>query len=175
LFIASNFVSVTAGQEHTCAIDANANGWCWGLNISGQVGNGASADTVYSPAEIPALKFSRMSAALAYTCGVSANATYCWGMGTFGVIGNGSTPSVVSTPTAATGQTTVTSLSTAITGGRVCDIAAGVAYCWGDNTDGALGHGTTGGIIASPTAVSGQPAPAGVNPSRVIDGRVLGH
>jgi alpha-tubulin suppressor-like RCC1 family protein len=167
LFIASNFVAVTAGQEHTCAIDANANGWCWGLNISGQVGVGTSADTIYSPTEIPSLKFSSMSAALAYTCGVSASTTYCWGMGTFGVIGNGSTASVVATPTAATGQTSVTSVSTAITGGRVCDIAAGVANCWGDNTDGALGSGTSGGIVASPTAVSGQPAPSGVSPSRV--------
>src|SRR5581483_4939043 len=142
LFIASNFVAVTAGQEHTCAIDANANGWCWGLDISGQVGIGTSADTIYSPAEIPALKFSNMSAALSYTCGVSANTTYCWGMGTFGVIGNGSTASVVASPTPATAQTSVTSLSTAITGGRVCDIAVGVANCWGDNADGALGSST---------------------------------
>jgi alpha-tubulin suppressor-like RCC1 family protein len=33
-------VSVSAGEQHTCAALANDTVWCWGLNTDGQLGTG---------------------------------------------------------------------------------------------------------------------------------------
>jgi alpha-tubulin suppressor-like RCC1 family protein len=35
--------SLAAGQDHTCALQANGSVWCWGNNTTGQVGNGTTA------------------------------------------------------------------------------------------------------------------------------------
>jgi alpha-tubulin suppressor-like RCC1 family protein len=39
---ALSFVSITTGSDHTCAMDAGGNAWCWGGDASQQLGNGAA-------------------------------------------------------------------------------------------------------------------------------------
>lgn len=43
----TRFRSVTAGNEHTCALDLEGAAWCWGLNLHGELGVG---DKVYRSA-----------------------------------------------------------------------------------------------------------------------------
>ena len=45
-----SFISVSAGQDHTCALATDGTAYCWGANDVGQIGNGA-ADA--SPHPVP--------------------------------------------------------------------------------------------------------------------------
>jgi cysteine-rich repeat protein len=49
----------------------------------------------------------------------------------------------------------VTAVSVAVDGKTTCAIQSGALYCWGDNTYGQLGVGTTSGTYYSPAAVQG--------------------
>ncbi len=42
-------VSISAGGSHSLAIDSNGNGYSWGLNSSGQLGNNSSSSVATSP------------------------------------------------------------------------------------------------------------------------------
>ncbi|MDW9479051.1 hypothetical protein GOB57_10285 [Sinorhizobium meliloti] len=41
----AGMVSVTAGGNHSCAIDGDGKGWCWGKNDKGQLGNETMASS----------------------------------------------------------------------------------------------------------------------------------
>jgi alpha-tubulin suppressor-like RCC1 family protein len=74
---------------------------------------------------------------------------YCWGSG---IVGTGSMGA--NAPTPVSGGLSFTSLGAAGDGGH-CGIAVGgAAYCWGINSNGRFGNGTTSDATV-PTAVSG--------------------
>ncbi|MEP6732767.1 MAG: hypothetical protein ABJE10_19135 [bacterium] len=80
---------------------------------------------------------------------------YCWGLNNNGQLGNGATSAINSSPIAVAGGHTFESLAQSGTGHFVCGVATGgVAYCWGDNSVGQLGDGTTTARSA-PTPVAG--------------------
>src|SRR4051794_34312410 len=39
---ALTFTAITTGGNHTCGVDPNGAVWCWGENLSGQLGDGTS-------------------------------------------------------------------------------------------------------------------------------------
>jgi alpha-tubulin suppressor-like RCC1 family protein len=47
------WVAVSAGGEHTCAIDAIGRLFCWGRNTFGQIGNSVSARASAGPIDLP--------------------------------------------------------------------------------------------------------------------------
>lgn len=110
-----------------------------------------------------------LSAGSAYTCGLtSTGVPYCWGYNDNGQLGNNSTaPS--SSPVAVVLPAGVTSfahiaagLGEIVFGGAQATCAltnAGAAYCWGSNSHGQLGDGTTD-ESHTPVMVS---VPAGVS------------
>jgi alpha-tubulin suppressor-like RCC1 family protein len=84
-------------------------------------------------------------ARLTPTGGVTtAGAAYCWGEGYYGELGVGSTE-VTNTPTAVVGGLTFAAVSAR--GEKLsCGVTTTVpAYCWGPNTHGELGIGTSTG------------------------------
>jgi len=89
-----------------------------------------------------------------HTCALlGTGAAICWGSNLNSQLGDGTTTNRL-TPTAVTG---LDSDVTAITGGtrHTCALlATGAVTCWGDNTDGQLGDGTTANRL-TPTAVTG--------------------
>ena len=89
-----------------------------------------------------------------HTCALlGTGAAICWGSNLNSQFGDGTTTNRL-TPTAVTG---LDSDVTAITGGtrHTCALlATGAVTCWGDNTDGQLGDGTTANRL-TPTAVTG--------------------
>ena len=129
-----------------CATRTDGSLWCWGIASSGQLGNGSvlEADT---PTRVGTdTDWSAITAGAAHACGLRGTALYCWGAGTVGQIGDGgsvnrSTPTLVAVPSGSTGWATVSAGANS-----TCAVTdTGRAYCWGANTFGQLGNGTTTG------------------------------
>lgn len=99
----------------------------------------------------------RESVALGATHGCALDVTghaWCWGSNYFGELGTGSTGASTEVPQAVTGGQVFTSLVAG--SGFTCGIdAAGAAWCWGANSDGQLGRGTTTSAEPVPQVVTG--------------------
>lgn len=75
-------VMLTAGDFHTCAVSGPDRGvWCWGMNISGQVGGAPSDEPVTAPRRVDDLsEVVAIDAGFAHTCAVTADGMVtCWG------------------------------------------------------------------------------------------------
>lgn len=151
-----SWASVSAGADHSCALDTEGRAFCWGANTTGQLGNGTFSDF---PSEEPVpveggLSFLRISAGAGFTCAVStANVAYCWGQNEAGQLGSftgetcgpdfcSTSPAAVSEPA----QGPVAWEAAGASGPRDGDHACGVTgdgdlYCWGTNLEGELGAG----------------------------------
>jgi alpha-tubulin suppressor-like RCC1 family protein len=97
-----------------------------------------------------------------HTCGIRSDGqSYCWGRNDKGQLGDGSTAPRV-TPTLIAGGLRFRSISAGATGGsHTCGVAVDSVYCWGSNTHGELGDGTTS-AHDKPTSVVGGIALVGV-------------
>lgn len=152
-----SFVTITAGEDHTCGITIGGEAYCWGVNGYGQLGD-STADTQTNwrqTAPVPVaggVNFKRVSAGGRHTCGIGTDGvTYCWGSNEFGRLGVGSgttqscTPSEIpcsSIPLRVSGEIEFVSVSAG--GSHTCGIGTdGVAYCWGANAFGQFGDGST--------------------------------
>jgi alpha-tubulin suppressor-like RCC1 family protein len=89
---ATDWVRVSAGYTHTCAIKTNGTLFCWGYNGVGALGNNSIKDSLVPAQEsTSASDWSRLSAGRQYTCAIKTNGTlFCWGDNGFGVLGNNS-------------------------------------------------------------------------------------
>ena len=156
-----SFASLAKGGNHTCGLTTTGTAYCWGLNYYGELGDGSGTDS-HTPVPVTGqLSFASLAAGGFHTCGVTAaGVAYCWGSNEFMQLGNGSTtpyPSAV--PVAVMGGLRFTSLTagSAYTCGL---IVGGAAYCWGLNTYGQLGDGSTdsstGNVRRAPVAVVGD-------------------
>ncbi len=158
---------VEAGNRHTCGVTVAGHAYCWGVNDWGQLGVGTQ-DTEVVPHSAPLpvageLTFAQVAAGDEHTCGVTtADEAYCWGNNSGGQVGRGFTSvGGVSTPTAVVGGLSFSRLSTGSF--HTCGVTtADEAYCWGGNTFGSIGDGTTT-LRSSPVAVSGGLAMAQVS------------
>jgi alpha-tubulin suppressor-like RCC1 family protein len=87
--------SVTAGSQHTCAVTQEGAAYCWGLNDTGQLGDGSSAMVRMTPVAVaasPTEPFASVTALFMHTCGLTRdNEAYCWGDNEFGRLGDGTT------------------------------------------------------------------------------------
>ncbi len=176
------FASIATGRSHGCGIPrlnstdaasrlATQSVYCWGLNNEGQVGNNtivtANAPvTVTMPAGTTRFDSTTIVTGAQHSCAVEGvgsvapgggpGTAWCWGSNGFGQLGIGTT----------TGAGDRRLVPTIVTGGIVfaalyagehhtCGLtAAGSATCWGRNTFGQLGDGTTTNSLA-PVAVAG--------------------
>ena len=78
------------GYRHTCALTAEGEAWCWGLNTDGQLGD-ATILTKRLPTRVDTSKrFRFLTGGWAHTCGVNVDReAFCWGAGAFGELGTG--------------------------------------------------------------------------------------
>jgi alpha-tubulin suppressor-like RCC1 family protein len=138
-----SFVTLSAGAQHNCALDASGQAYCWGYNADGRLGD----STVIQPLipvpvhPIGAVSFQTISAGGNHTCGlVSGGQAYCWGNNSWGQIGDSSTVSPW-TPVAV--HQNGVSYSQVVAGNNfTCALASsgGQAYCWGYGGGGAVGN-----------------------------------
>ena len=153
--LSSDVTAISAGHFHTCALLTTGAVHCWGYNGNGQLGDGTTNDR-HAPTPVTGLSsgVTAITAETFHTCALlTTGAVHCWGYNGYGQLGDGTTTNQL-TPTPVTG---LSSGVTAITAGRyhTCALlATGALTCWGDNTYGHLGDGTTI-HRKTPTAVSG--------------------
>jgi alpha-tubulin suppressor-like RCC1 family protein len=159
------FSTVSEGDASACGLDAGGVAYCWGWNRYGQLGNGTTADSPTPVAVSSGLTFRTISVGASdHTCALTTGgAVYCWGLNDFGQLG-GSSTDTCTTPSGASRPCAIRPI--AVSGGLLfAAISAGwsntcgvttssAAYCWGSNSYGRLGDGTTTDAI-SPVPVSG--------------------
>jgi alpha-tubulin suppressor-like RCC1 family protein len=172
---------ITTGTTYTCALSSTGLLYCWGLGTSGQLGNSASVSSsvpvaVTTSGALSGVIVTQVSAGTADTCALSsAGAAYCWGLGTNGQLGNNSTtassvPVAVITSGALSGLV-VTQIDTG--GSFACALASiGTAFCWGLNTNGALGNNSTSQSLV-PVAVTTTGTLSGVILSQIAAGSLF--
>ena len=161
---------ISAGLFYTCAIASDNKAYCWGYNSSGQLGNGTNTSSnvpvAVSQGAMPAgATIKQISAGASTACAIASNnKAYCWGNNGSGQLGNGST-TASNTPVAVSqGAMPAGATVRQIAGGSTsCAIASNdKAYCWGGNTYGQLGNGTSTSSNV-PVAVSQGALPGGTS------------
>ena len=84
------FTSISAGVSHTCGTTTRGFVYCWGSNLHGGLGNGATANQPTPVSVSRAHHFSGVSAGLNNSCGVSTHGlAMCWGFNSYGQLGDG--------------------------------------------------------------------------------------
>ncbi len=154
--LGANVVQVAVGVDHRCARKADGTLWCWGGNSKGQLGDGTTTDRPSSPIQVGALGASVADVAALFlaTCARKTDGTlWCWGDNRSGQLGDGTTTDRSSPVQVKALGANVTHVMLGFTHGcaRKED---GTLWCWGSNTYGTLGDGTTTQRL-SPVEVSG--------------------
>lgn len=156
--------SIAITLYHTCAIASDDQAYCWGEN-SGKLGNNSTAQSnvpvaVNTAGVLAGKSVKTIAPGYDHTCALTTdNTAYCWGVGSEGQLGNGVNgqslvPIAVSTSGVLSGKTLST--LTSADWHSCVTTTEGEAYCWGRNTDGQLGDGTTtNSNVATPVDMSG--------------------
>ncbi len=175
---------LSVGRAHACA-GISSQLVCWGMGTDGQLGNGASADsvvpvTVALPATIDGV--GELSAGGTSTCvvatdkaGTSTRRVWCWGANDAGQLGNG-TMTASNVPIAVTLPDGRDASHVGVGARHACAVASdSTVWCWGANESGQLGNGTTT-ASAVPVRVSGfQATLIGAGQDQSCASDVAGH
>jgi alpha-tubulin suppressor-like RCC1 family protein len=132
---------VRVGAEHACGITGGGVTFCWGLNASGQLGDGTRT-TRRNPVRVQGgLTFQRLSVGWTHNCAVTAEKkAYCWGENASGQLGDRTSTDRLK-PVAVYGGLAFDVVGAG--GAHTCGVTTAKAgYCWGANQQGQLGDGT---------------------------------
>jgi alpha-tubulin suppressor-like RCC1 family protein len=180
----ADVVAVATGTAHACALSTTSGVKCWGSGISGQIGDGTN--NMYSPvSSVTGLDqtagVTAVSAGNGFSCAVLGDKTVkCWGTNDYGQLGRNlggmytqTTPVVVDTfspPSVPLADVVAISSGESDT---CAVVLSGNVWCWGRNTYGQRGMGTTrssvGGYLENATLVqTSNSNPSGLDGVRAI-------
>jgi alpha-tubulin suppressor-like RCC1 family protein len=168
------FVSIDAGAAHTCGLTSSGAVYCWGRNNRGQLGDGTTNNRAVPVAVSGNHTFQLIAAggfSNGHTCGLTdVGIAYCWGDNERGQLGAGTSdigPHPV--PSAVSGGLVFERLTAGL-GRHSCGLTeVGAAYCWGENTFGALGNRSKKDSSV-PVAVAGN-----LSFDQLVAGGFIGH
>jgi alpha-tubulin suppressor-like RCC1 family protein len=152
-----------AGGSSTCAVTfSSVQGqpdgqlFCWGDNANRQIGSPSFVGgESWSPVATPLVGIAAVDVGGSFGCATELPIPLrCWGANGVGQLGIGSTGAPVASPTLVAGLGGVSSLGAG--GAHMCVVANNppTVKCWGSNSAGQLGDGTTVDR-SSPTQVNG--------------------
>jgi alpha-tubulin suppressor-like RCC1 family protein len=143
------FASISAGGDHTCAVTASGQLWCWGRSDFGQVGDGSHVNRLLPVPVLASSEFAGVTAGQDHTCARTTQGdAYCWGRNNNGQVGEGSQTDR-SEPVPVSGGLVFSSLSAGVT--HTCGTTTSDQhYCWGSNGSGQLSDPDVGGRSLTP-------------------------
>ncbi|MCU7731084.1 hypothetical protein ODJ79_45855 [Actinoplanes sp. KI2] len=166
-----NVRAITASRFTTCAVTTTTNdAVCWGDDTNGELGNGGGFTASGSPTNVTTstgMTAARdVGASGGYGTGICGITTtgkaYCWGSDSSGQAGNGATtgnqdsPSPVDTTSGLTDTNVAATTQGTLTSCAIITVTR-KAYCWGSDSDGQLGNGTTTGNQTKPRPITLTP------------------
>jgi len=168
--------AIAAGGDHTCALRADGQVYCWGDGEHGELGYGNTANVGdgkngdKKPLSAGPVSLGRTAVAVVagdmHTCAIlSGGVVRCWGNGAYGELGGGNTHDIGDDelPSAAPGVPvggTVRALSAGLSG--TCAILAkGDSRCWGNDDSDQLGYGNTNNLGDDETPDKADPISLG--------------
>ncbi|MGH7564592.1 MAG: RCC1 domain-containing protein [Gemmatimonadota bacterium] len=137
-----SFEAISGGNRHSCGVADGGEGYCWGENDLGQLGDGNAGTDSDTPVRVAGLlAFELVTAGSQHSCGLTlGGSAYCWGVNNNGQRGDGTALPPIDAPVPVWGGLVFDSIDV----GRhhTCGVTTlGEAYCWGLNVDGELGDG----------------------------------
>ena len=142
--LGTGVAAITAGGQNTCAMTTAGGVRCWGWNAYGQLGIGSTEDW-RTPKTVSGLESGVAAVATGWrhTCAVTTQGSArCWGWNAYGQLGDG-TVTERWTPTPVSGLENGVALTAAGVYHTCAVTTSGSVVCWGRNSQGQLGDGTT--------------------------------
>ncbi len=139
----TGMTAITAGDQHTCALSGTGEVWCWGDDLHGQLGDGGSSVSSFTPRLVSGVTgVVAIDAGSKHTCALTSfGETFCWGDNVRSQLGDGSTTTRAAAVAAVAFYNNVIAISAG--GLHTCVLYAdATASCIGDNSGGQLGNGT---------------------------------
>jgi alpha-tubulin suppressor-like RCC1 family protein len=151
----SFFALGEGGNSHHCEL-SNSRAYCWGQNTYGQLGDGTTTTRSAPTLVSGGITWRQISGGLYHTCGVNdIGVAFCWGQGTEGELGHGGTTNkLVPTPVSTAIAFWSVYAGNHFTCGRTRTSPSAI-YCWGRNSSGQLGIGSTTRLLKPGAAVTG--------------------
>ncbi len=124
--------------------------WCWGLNPTGQLGDGTTTDRL-EPGPVPGVRAAALALGSGFTCALDElGEVWCWGDNSSGQLGipvDHEHPAwqYSAVPVRVEGLPPLATISASE--GTACGTTSDArTYCWGDNYSSMLGRGSTGHV-----------------------------
>lgn len=145
----TRWISIAAGDQHTCGVRADGIARCWGRNASGQLGGSTPIPlgvTTVSPID-PGHVWKQIAANRQRTCAVrDDDALWCWGSNAQDGLGYADDANDLERTQVRITAGAEAWASISLGGGHLCGIATDRQLsCAGNNGYGAIGDGTGGG------------------------------
>jgi alpha-tubulin suppressor-like RCC1 family protein len=138
--LTSGVTAISNGSSHSCAV-VSGKAMCWGSNANGQLGNGSTADSRV-PLTAIASGVTAIGTGYAHSCAIVGAGVMCWGNNSSGELGDGSIAQ--SNVPAAVSGLNGSAVAISIGIAHTCVVLnSGEIQCWGYNSNGQLGNGTT--------------------------------
>ncbi len=154
----TDWVAVSAGYDHTCALRSSGRLYCWGIDDNGELGDGSPGEARTVPTQVAggATSWAAVSSGWHHTCALRRSGRlYCWGLDSRGQLGRGTIGGSRFSPAQVVGQRTDWSLVSSGTAHTCALRSTGRAFCWGNDELLQLGDGDSGSTTGTPSQVAG--------------------
>jgi len=166
LVLLNGVTAISAGFSHACALTKVKTVYCWGNNITSQLGirttgsaYGYALLAKLESADTPLSNITSLAAGGSHTCASTSTGTYCWGRNEYGEIGDDSlTERNGAVVVKQMGGNNLGSMTKFGLGTNYsCAVAkTGGVFCWGRNNVGQLGDNTHASPVNARTAVTAR-------------------